>query len=115
MAKQTPAVRAAGQTPRMPRNPDMAQTTQKGTRTEKNGSWRPTILERSNSSIPVTPCKAMIGVPRAPKATGAVLAMRERPEAASGLKPSWIRIAAVQGNDRSAEGAKSDGGGIGDE
>ena len=37
----------------------------------------------------------MIGVPSAPNATGAVLAMSDRPEAASGEKPSPISIAPV--------------------
>ena len=37
----------------------------------------------------------MIGVPSAPKATGAVLAISDRPEAASGEKPRPISIAAV--------------------
>ncbi len=37
----------------------------------------------------------MIGVPSAPNATGAVLAMSDRPDAASGVKPSPIRIAPV--------------------
>src|SRR5437667_3006555 len=87
MAKQSPAVSAAGQTPSMPRKPDIATTTQKGTINEKSGNWRPTIFERVTSSIPVTPLRAMIGVPSAPNATGAVLAMSESPEAASGLKP----------------------------
>ena len=45
--------------------------------------------------MPVTLLRAIMGVPRAPKATGAVLAIRESPEAASGLKPSWMRMAAV--------------------
>ena len=36
-----------------------------------------------------------MGVPSAPKATGAVLAMSERPAAASGEKPRPIRIAPV--------------------
>ena len=34
-------------------------------------------------------------MPSAPKATGAVLAIRDRPEAVSGEKPSPIRIAPV--------------------
>ncbi len=38
--------------------------------------------------MPVTLLNAMIGVPRAPKATGAVLAINESPQAESGLKPS---------------------------
>jgi hypothetical protein len=37
----------------------------------------------------------MIGVPSAPYATGAVLAISESPDAASGEKPRPIRIAAV--------------------
>ena len=45
MAKATPAVSAAGQTPSMPRNPAKAHTTQNGTITEKKGSWRPAIAE----------------------------------------------------------------------
>ena len=73
----------------------MAHTTQNGTMTEKNGNCRPTMAERCNSSMPVTPLSAIIGVPNPPKATGAVLAMSDKPEAASGLKPNCIRIAAV--------------------
>ena len=46
-------------------------------------------------SMPVTPDRAMMGVPSAPKATGAVLAMSDNPEAASGPKPRPMRIAAV--------------------
>src|SRR6266540_736079 len=45
MAKATPAVSAAGQTPNMPRKPACAQTTQNGTINEKKGSCRPTIFE----------------------------------------------------------------------
>ena len=37
----------------------------------------------------------MMGVPSAPKATGAVLAMSDRPEASSGVKPRPIRMAPV--------------------
>jgi len=37
----------------------------------------------------------MIGVPRAPYATGAVLAISESPDAARGEKPSPIKIAPV--------------------
>ena len=44
---------------------------------------------------PVVLPSTTIGVPSAPKATGAVLAMRVRPEAASGEKPRPIRIAPV--------------------
>ena len=88
MAKARPAVRAAGHTASMPRKPAIAHTTQKGMISEKNGSWRPTIWERATSLKPVTLLSAMIGVPSAPKATGAVLAISDKPEAARGLKPS---------------------------
>ncbi len=88
MAKQTPAVSAAGQTPSILRKPTIAQTTQNGTISEKNGSCRPIIEDKVNSSMPVTTFSARTGVPRPPKATGAVLAMSDKPEAASGLKPS---------------------------
>ena len=43
----------------------------------------------------MTEARPWIGVPSAPKATGAVLAISERPEAASGEKPSPIRTAPV--------------------
>ena len=39
--RTSPATRIAGQTSIMPRKPAKAQTSQNGTRTEKNGSWRP--------------------------------------------------------------------------
>ena len=63
--------------------------------TEKNGSCRPTMPLNSCRSSPVTAASAMTGVPSAPKATGAVLAMSDRPDAASGEKPRPISIAAV--------------------
>ena len=66
MAKVTPATRHAGQTSFMPRQPAMAQISQKGTSTEKNGSWRPTMALKSWSGSPVTPASARIGVPSAP-------------------------------------------------
>ena len=79
----------------MPRKPAKAQISQNGTMNEKNGSWRPTMALSWNRSSPVTLASAMSGVPSAPKATGAVLAISDRPEAASGEKPSPISIAAV--------------------
>ena len=45
--------------------------------------------------MPVAVASPWIGVPSAPKATGAVLAISDRPAAASGEKPRPIRIAAV--------------------
>src|SRR5436190_21420930 len=88
MANAKPAVNAAGHTPIIPRKPAMAQTTQKGTSSEKNGNCRPTICESATSLIPVTLHNAIMGVPRAPKATGAVLAINDNPDACRGLKPS---------------------------
>src|SRR6266850_7546442 len=85
IAKAAPAVSATGHTPVMPRKPAMAQTTQNGTISEKNGSCRPTIWESAISLMPVTLLSAIIGVPSAPKATGAVFAIKESPAAASGL------------------------------
>ncbi len=95
MAKARPATRIAGQTPSMPRKPAKAHTSQKGTITENTGSWRPTIALSFSRSMSVTLCSAMIGVPSAPNATGAVLAISDSPEAASGVKPRPMRIAPV--------------------
>jgi hypothetical protein len=94
MAKKRPATRQAGHTSTIPRKPDMAHTSQKGTMIEKNGSCRPTMEESAISFRPVTLASVMMGVPSAPKATGAVFPMRARPAAASGLKPSPMSIAA---------------------
>ena len=94
-ANETPATSRAGQTSFIFRKPQKAQTSQKGTMSEKNGSCRPTMALSWRTSRPVTPARAMIGVPSAPKATGAVLAMSDRPDAASGAKPSPMRMAAV--------------------
>ena len=46
-------------------------------------------------SRPLTALSAMSGVPSAPNATGAVLAMSERPDAASGAKPRPMSSAPV--------------------
>ena len=94
-ANDTPVTRIAGQISIMPRQPANAHTTQNGTISENNGSWRPTMAPSRKGSSPVTLARPAIGVPSAPKATGAVLAMSERPDAASGEKPSPIRIAPV--------------------
>src|ERR1017187_7718978 len=83
--KASPATSAAGQTPYIPRQPAKAATTQNGTRTEKKGSWRPTIAEIFSASRPVTCSSVVIGIPSDPNATGAVLAMSARPEACKGL------------------------------
>ena len=46
IANDTPVTRIAGQTSFMPLQPANAQTTQKGTISEKNGNCRPTIAPR---------------------------------------------------------------------
>jgi len=40
---------------------------QKGTKSEKNGNWRPTMAESNCRSIPVTRFKAIMGVPKEPR------------------------------------------------
>ena len=94
MAKLSPAARQAGHTSRVRRGPTMAATNQKGTISEKNGSCRPTMAESSLSGRPVTLASVMIGVPMAPKATGAVLPMSDSPAAGMGLNPTPISMAA---------------------
>ncbi len=49
--------------------------------TDKIGSVLPTICEIAISGIEVTCEATVIGIPIAPKATGAVLAMRQTPAA----------------------------------
>src|SRR5512139_2281363 len=95
IAKLTPVTRIAGQIPLTPFQPEKAQISQNGTSTEKNGSCLPTMADSAISSRPVTLASVMIGVPSAPYATGAVLAIRDRPEAASGEKPRPISTAPV--------------------
>ena len=95
MAKVTPATRIAGQTASIPRAPAKAQISQNGTITEKKGSCRPIMALSFSRSRSVTVCSAMTGVPSAPYATGAVLAISDRPEAARGEKPRPIKMAPV--------------------
>ncbi|MNS97896.1 hypothetical protein D3C72_1322450 [compost metagenome] len=95
MANDRPVTRIAGQISIMALRPAKAQISQNGTSTEKKGNWRPTMAVTSMTSYPCTLASVMTGVPRAPKATGAVLAISDRPEAASGENPRPIRMAAV--------------------
>ncbi len=81
MVNETPATRIAGHTSIIPLNPAKAQISQNGTRMQKGARMRPDMAASVSSLIPVTLASAMIGVPRAPKATGAVLAISDRPEA----------------------------------
>src|SRR5690242_6425581 len=95
IAKHAPATRIAGQISSMPRKPANAQINQNGTSSEKNGSCRPTIALSCFRSNPVTPCSPISGAPKAPNATGAVFAIKERTDADIGEKPNPIKIAPV--------------------
>lgn len=79
----------------MPRQPSMMAISQNSTMMVMNGSWRPAIWPIANASTPDTCPATMIGMPIAPKATGAVLPIRHRPAAYSGLKPRPTSSAAV--------------------
>ena len=68
---------------------------QNSTRMVMKGSWRPAIWPMRKGSMPDTCPATMTGMPMAPKATGAVLAIRHRPAAYSGLKPRPTSSAAV--------------------
>ena len=80
-AKKTPATRIAGQTSIIPRKPAKAQISQNGTISEKNGSCRPIIADSLRRSSPLTAARPSTGAASAPNATGAVLAISERPAA----------------------------------
>src|SRR5262249_61328377 len=84
---------AAGQAPRSHFHPDIVATSHAGTSSDTNGSCRPAITPSVVAGMPVTAPRVRIGVPMAPKATGAVLAMSERPAAYSGVKPRPMRSA----------------------
>src|SRR5208337_1989542 len=78
IAKLTPATRMAGQISNIDPQPAKAQISQNGTRTQNGARMRPVIAPRVTSLYPVTFASAMIGVARAPKATGAVLAISDK-------------------------------------
>ena len=86
-AKLKPVTSAAGHTSRTPRKPSIMNTSQNGTSSDSSGNWRPAMAPIRNGSMPVTWPATMMGMPMAPKATGAVLAIRHRPAAYNGLKP----------------------------
>jgi hypothetical protein len=93
IANVPPQTRTAGQTDRSPRHPLIVTTSHAGTISETNGSWRPAIMPMVCAGMPVTAASVRIGVPIAPKATGAVFAMSDSPAAYSGVKPSPMRSA----------------------
>ena len=95
IANEPPATITAGQVSLMPRQPSIIAMIQNSTIMVRNGSWRPTIWPMAKLSIPVTWPATRIGMPIAPKATGAVLTIRHRPAAYSGLNPRPTSSAAV--------------------
>jgi len=80
-ANVPPQTSTAGHTERRPRQPLIVTTSHAGTMSETNGSCRPAIMPSVFAEIPVTAPSVRIGVPIAPNATGAVLAMSESPAA----------------------------------
>src|SRR5579859_387286 len=89
-AKDTPTTIMAGSTSKVSFQPTMARTSQKGTITAVSGSMRPIMAFISASGRAVTVASICTGVPIAPHATGAVLAIRFRAAAWKGLKPRPI-------------------------
>lgn len=81
IAKENPETRIAGKTSSARLKPAIMITMNKGIKAERKGNWRPTIFEISIAAIPVGPSIAMIGIPIAPNATGAVLAIKHIPAA----------------------------------
>ena len=94
-ANAAPATSRAGQISSIRVKPAKAQINQKGKIIEKKGNCLPIMMDNWFKSSPVAACNARMGVPNAPNATGAVLAINEKADAASGEKPSPIRIAPV--------------------
>ena len=86
-ANVPPMTSNAGQTARVCRQDTIVLTSQKGMISDMNGKIRPDVALRASTSSDVTPARVLIGVPMAPHATGAVLAIRhnkcrlKRPEA----------------------------------
>src|SRR5678815_1842829 len=98
MTEMPPDTTAAGQTsiacfnvpPSILTN---SATSQNGTSSETHGSWWPAMVDSVSSSSWLTAASVTIGVPIAPNATGAVLAMRLSTADWNGLKPSPTMIA----------------------
>src|SRR3954452_12253741 len=86
-ANVPPQTSTAGHTERSPRQPLIETTSHAGTISETNGNCRPAIIPSVFAGIPVTAPSVRMGVPIAPNATGAVLAISERPAAYSGVNP----------------------------
>ena len=76
--KEKPTTKMAGATSQVSFQLTMARTSQNGTITAVIGRMRPIIALRSDSGTAVTAARVWTGVPMAPQATGAVLAIRFR-------------------------------------
>jgi hypothetical protein len=68
----------------------IVRTSQNGTMAAVNGKMRPSIAFRSDSDSAVTAASVCTGVPMAPQATGAVLAIRFNTAAWMGSNPNPI-------------------------
>src|SRR6185295_4941011 len=98
IAKLPPETSVAGQTANAsfqvpPSILTNSTTSQNGTRIDAHGSWWPTMVDSVSGSIPVTWDSVTIGVPIAPNATGAVLAIRFSTADWNGLNPRPTMIA----------------------
>src|ERR1700686_756565 len=80
----------AGKTSKVSLQLTIVLTSQKGTMIAVKGRMRPIIALRSDSGRDVTAARVWTGVPIAPQATGAVLAIRFNAAAWNGLNPSPI-------------------------
>ena len=94
-AKLAPITISAGHVCRTPRSPSMMNTSRNGTITATNGAWWPTIAPMCVAGMPVSVPAVVMGVPTAPKATGAVFASSTAVAARSGGTPRPSTMVAV--------------------
>src|SRR5262249_54077364 len=80
----------AGKTSKVSFQLTIARTSQKGTMIAVKGRMRPIVALRSDSGRPDTAASVWTGVPMAPQATGAVLAIRLSTAAWNGSNPRPI-------------------------
>ena len=89
-AKEIPTTAMAGGTSNVSLHETIARTSQNGTIRAVMGRIRPIIAFISASGIAVTVASIWTGVPMAPQATGAVLAIKFSAAAWNGLNPNPI-------------------------
>src|SRR5437870_3610578 len=87
MAKLRPHSTAAGHTPAAAFHPAISTIRYIGITSAINGDKRPTAALKDARGRPVTPASVTIGVARAPNATGAVFATRNRAAAVKAGNP----------------------------